>query len=70
MSKHIYHFCGEYQLDNGKIGKSDGIIEFPNKILDFKEYNKIKEYIFLNLENKISNYEEIAIISLCYLGSK
>ena len=70
MSKHVYQFCGEYQLDNGSTGKYDGIIESSNKILDFKEYTRMKKTIFVDLKNEILDYKKITIVSMCYLGSK
>jgi hypothetical protein len=64
---HIYHYCSQYQRENGSIDYWDGIAKLGNEIATMEDYAKLKQEI-ANLDEKHVVATNITIISLSKLG--
>ncbi len=65
--KQVYQFCVSYE--NTKVrGLYDGIATTDNKILTIEDYRSLKEIIYPSLKDSINSWEDMNIVSMCYLG--
>ena len=42
MTTYVYHYCASYQMGNGSIAKSDGVVSLRHPITSFAEYKATK----------------------------